>query len=121
MAYKERVTEFPAAVRFTAEGQNIEGLYAGTEIIPGKEGKKDIIAHVFLLVEFNGATFLKSKQPANCVKGERVSVTGQRLDRALTTDDIGHKVKVTFDGREKEGRNGNNPAKLYTVEVDDAA
>ena len=112
-----RETEFPAVIKFTTAGQRFWGTYIGTELIPQKEPKKPIRAHVFELKGYDGCSFEKGKKVVTVKEGERVSLSGQRLDRALQPSDLGASVRVIYDGREEEGRGGNNPAHLFTVQV----
>lgn len=112
-----RETEFPAVVKFSKAGQKFWGKYLGTEMVPQKAPKNPIRAHVFTLTGWDGCTFEKGKALAEVKEGERVSLSGQRLDRALQPADLGASVRIIYDGKEAEGRNGNNPAHLFTVQV----
>ncbi len=112
-----RETEFPAVVKFSKAGQKFWGKYIGTEMVPQKPPKNPLRAHVFELLGYDGATFEKNKKTIEVKEGDIVSISGQRLDRALQPADIGAKCRIVYDGQEPEGRNGNNPAHLFSVNV----
>lgn len=114
---ENRETEFPAVIKFSKAGQKVWGKYLGTEMVPQKAPKNPIRAHVFTLMGYDGCTFEKGKVTTEVKEGDRVSLSGQRLDRALQPADLGASVRIIYDGKEDEGRNGNNPAHLFTVQV----
>lgn len=95
----------PVLFKFTKPGDMIEGYIAGflRTMIEGKPA-----VAIFIAVNGNTAQFAK------------IHATRQLLEK-LRTPDTGKKVRITYQGENREIKTAGNPMRIFSVLVDTKA
>ena len=104
MAKKAIDTSFPKPWKPEAAGESKSGIYIGSDTVPaGPKVEKAFTAYQF-------------KTPT----GEKWSVSGDALRRAMEQIPRGTDVEIVYKGTQPSTKKGRNPFKVFEVLVDDS-
>ena len=113
---KTRSGGFAPVVEFSKEGQKVVGVYQGFEEFKGQGGKM-AKSHRFTLRAISpDAKLMRQDTEVTPELDLTVALTGKVMDDTMRAEDKGKKIVVAYNGLGKK-KKGQNPAKLYTIQV----